>query len=128
MTTHDTGGKKQPRSRSQVCAAMAVVVLWVFAAACTNGESPEPVAVADVAVLVAFDGETCNWEGPTLIEQGAVDISVTNSAEVDFYFAGFLMREPVLSQELERRPLGTDAEVENQRAAFPDGELASAGG
>ena len=73
---------------------------------------------------MTFDGESCSWEGPTLIEQGTVDISVTNSAEVDFFFAGFLMREPALSQELERTPIGTDMEVVTQRTAFPEGEMA----
>jgi hypothetical protein len=107
-------------------AACAVIVLGIFAAACTNVARSEPEADDDVAVSVTFDGESCNWEGPTLIEQGTVDISLTNSTDVDFMFAGFLMHEPALSQELERTPIGTDMEVVTQRAAFPDGEMAFA--
>lgn len=126
MTTHNAGGNKQPRSMRLGYAAIAVIVLGIFAAACTNGERSEPVAAADAAVSVTFDGETCSWEGPTLIEQGTVDISLTNSTDLDFMFAGFLMQEPALSQELERTPIGTDMEVVTQRTAFPDGEMAFA--
>lgn len=106
------------------CAAIVVIVLGVFAAACTSDEKPEPVVTGDATVSVTFDGDTCNWEGPTLIEQGTVDISLTNSADVDVMYAGFLMQEPALSQELERVPIGTDIEVVTQRTAFPEGEMA----
>jgi hypothetical protein len=100
-------------------AAIAAIMLGIFAAACTNGEGSEPTAAADVTVSVAFDGETCSWEGPTLIEQGTVDISLTNSADVDFFLAGFLMRESALLQELERTPVGTDKEVTPSGTLLP---------
>jgi hypothetical protein len=79
------------------------------------------VAAADAAPRVVFDGASCRYAGPTLIETGVVDFTFVNTSSERFDLAGWRMPEYGLTAELERFPFGTDmAEVDQ----LPDGNLA----
>jgi len=84
-----------------IAAATAAIVLFA-------GGDDEPVAAADAAPRVVFDGDTCRWDGPTRIERGEVQITVVNTTNDPFTLSGWRLVEPAYSAELERTPLGTD--------------------
>jgi hypothetical protein len=88
--------------------AAAVLVVAVGAAAIVLNRDSGPVAAGDANPVVVFDGTTCSYEGPTSIEEGLVDFSLTNSASEVFNFATFRMLESALAQELQEHPVGTD--------------------
>ncbi len=93
------------------------MVAVVGAAILMSGD-PAPVAAADANPVVVFDGITCSYEGPTLIEEGLVEFSFENTADEAFYPIGLLVEEPALTRELELHPVGTDIESTNEK---PDG-------
>ena len=123
MATHITELVKQTHSSSRTHARVALVALLTLVTGCTNGAGAGPVAGDDAAVVVAFDGDTCSWEGPLVIEQGTVEMELANSADIDVLISAFSVGEAVLAQELERIPVGTDREV-IQLEAFPNGDRA----
>lgn len=93
--------------------AAVVIVAVVAAAILVGGESRPVAAVAavDANPAVEFDGTACSYEGPTLIEEGIVEFSMTNSADRDFAFAIIQMEEAWLSRELALFPIGSHIET-----------------
>ncbi|MDH3540592.1 MAG: hypothetical protein OEP52_11385 [Acidimicrobiia bacterium] len=113
-----------PRRRSLAFGLAAVVVIAAAAAAMVlfvAGDSNEPAAAADAAPRVVFDGASCRYAGPELIETGVVDFTFVNTSSERFDLAGWRMPESGLTAELERFPLGTDMAETDQ---LPDGNLA----
>jgi len=43
---------------------------------------------ADAAPQITFDGSTCNYMGPRLIEQGVVEFSLANTNGSEVFAAG----------------------------------------
>lgn len=85
-----------------IAAATAAVVLLV------TGDDDRPVAAADAAPRVVFDGNSCRYEGPTLIERGIIEFTWVNATSERFAVAGWRMVDPKLTAELDRFPLGAD--------------------
>lgn len=103
----------QPPKRRRIAVALgaaAVLVVVVGAAAIVLNRDSGPVAAGDAKPEVVFDGTTCSYEGPTSIEEGLVEFSLTNSASEVFDFNTIRMLESALAQELQNRPVGTDWE------------------
>ncbi|NNC91196.1 MAG: hypothetical protein HKN80_01755, partial [Acidimicrobiia bacterium] len=73
-----------------------------------TGGDDGPVAAADAAPRITFDGTSCRYNGPTLIEQGTMEVTAVNTTTQPVDVGGFLMLESRLAAELERTPLGTD--------------------
>ena len=125
MITQKQVEKRQPESPPRktrllpALATAAVLMVAVVAAAILMSRDSAPVAAADANPVVIFDGTTCSYEGPTLIEEGLVKFSFENSADEAFYPIAWLVEEPALTHELELHPVGTDIDTTNQ--AFPDG-------
>ena len=123
--------KQQPAARNTsrnvlvAVGAFAVVIVVGLAAALllTSNDAPSPIAAADAAPVIVFDGSTCTYDGPTVIEDGTVEFTLTNSADRRFEFAGWLLSGAALADELERTPVGTDMAL-TESAPMPDGELA----
>ena len=113
-----------PRSRriAATLSAAAVLIVAVVAAAILVARDSDAVAAADANAMVLFDGTTCSYEGPTLIEEGRAQFSLRNSADVAFDFTTFRMVETALSHELEEHPIGTDW-AEQADAPIPNGEM-----
>ena len=117
MITQEQDEKLQPQTPPRrkrllpALAAAAVLIAAVAATAVLVSRDSGPVAAADANPVVEFDGTACSYEGPTLIEEGVVDFSMTNTAERDFFLQGFRMEEATLSQELAAWPVGTDIET-----------------
>lgn len=102
--------------------AAAVLIVAVAAVAVLVGRDSQPVAAADANPVVEFSGTACSYEGPTLIEEGLVEFSLTDSGGEGFNWASFRMEEPALSQELAEHPVGTDW-AEPPEGPMPDGEM-----
>jgi hypothetical protein len=125
MITQEHVEKRQPEAPPRrkrlvpALAAAAVLTVAVVAAAILMSGDPGPVAAADANPVVVFDGTTCSYEGPTLIEEGVVEFSFENSADEAFYPIAWLVEEPALTHELELHPVGTDIDTTNE--ANPDG-------
>lgn len=110
--------KEQPTDRNTgrnvlvAAGAFAVVIVIGLVAALLFGNGdPSPVAAADAAPLVIFDGSTCTYDGPTRIEEGTVEFSTSNSGDVWFNLTGWRMDGDALADELDRLPVGTDMAV-----------------
>jgi hypothetical protein len=110
--------KEQPAARNTnrnvlvaVGAFAIVIVVGVVAALLINNSDSGPVAAADAAPAVVFDGTTCTYDGPTQIEEGTVEFSMTNSGDVDFALAPWLMAGTALEEELQLLPVGSDMEA-----------------
>ena len=100
-------------------AVTAVLIGAVVAAAILVRGGPVPIAATDANPVVVFDGNTCSYNGPTLIEAGLVEFSFENSAEEAFFPIAWLIEEAALAYELEVHPVGTAIDTTNQ--ASPDG-------
>jgi hypothetical protein len=97
-------------SRNLLVAAGAfavVIVVGLVAALLLNSSDPEPVAAADAAPVVTFDG-ACSYDGPTQIEEGIVQFSSINSADRPYSLIAWLLSGDALAEELEWGPVGTD--------------------
>ena len=124
--------KEQPAARNTsrnilvaVGAFAVVIVIGLVAALLINNSDSGPVAAADAAPVVVFDGSTCTYDGPTQIEEGTVEFSTSNSADVPFQLIGWLMSGDALSEELQRTPVGTDMEISlTDPSPRPAGEIA----
>lgn len=118
----------QPKSRrvGAVLSAAAILIVAIVGAAILVNGGTEPVAAADANPVVVFDGTTCSYEGPTLIEEGQVEFSVTSSADEGFNLATIRLEEPALSQQLEGGPVGTDWAT-TPDTPTPEGEMSSIG-
>jgi hypothetical protein len=107
---------RAPRRRSIVFGLAAVLVIAAAAAAIVlfvAGGGEGPVAASDAAPRVVFDGASCRYVDPALIETGTVQITFVKTSSERFDVAGWRMPESELTAELERFPLGTDtAEVD----------------
>ena len=123
--------KEQPAARNTsrnilvaVGAFAVVIVVGLIAALLINNSDSGPVAAADAAPVVVFDGSTCTYDGPTQIEEGTVEFSTSNSADVPFQLIGWFMSGDALSEELQRTPVGTDMEMSlTDPGPMPAGEL-----
>lgn len=120
--------KEQPAARNTsrnvlvaVGAFAVVIVIGLVAALLINSGNSEPVAAADAAPVVTFDGATCSYDGPTQIEEGTVQITNNNSADTPYALYGWLLSGDALADELERTPVGTDMGVTDADPA-PQGE------
>lgn len=112
-----------PPRRGLAYGLVAVVVIAVAAAAVVlfvAGGDDGPVAAADATPRVVFDGGSCRYEGPTLIETGIVEFTFVNASSQRFAAAGWRMPEAGLAAELERFPLGTDT---TELDPMPNGTL-----
>jgi hypothetical protein len=128
MITQEEVEKRQPATpprRKRLVAALgaaAVLIVAVAVVGILGGRDSAPVAAADAKPVVVFDGTACSYEGPTLIEEGLVEFSLTSSGDEGFNWSSFRMEEPALSQELAEHPVGTDwAEAPDDPT--PDGEM-----
>lgn len=65
-----------------------MIVVGLITALSINNSDAGPVAAADAAPVVVFDGSTCTYDGPTQIEEGTVEFSTSNSAELPFQLIG----------------------------------------
>ncbi len=83
-----------------------MVVVGLMTDQLVNNDDSTPVAAADAAPAVTFDGTTCSYVGPTLIEEGIVEVSMINSADVVFALSGWLMEGEALEADLQRTPIG----------------------
>jgi hypothetical protein len=99
-----------PRRRGLVFGLAAIVVLAAVGvgAYLIAADGDNPVAAADATPEIAFDGDTCRWAGPTLIETGLATFTFVNTSSAAVNAAGFNMPEFRLDDELARTPLGTD--------------------
>lgn len=131
MITEEQAKKRQstqpkPKRVAVVLGAAAILIAAVVGAAILVNGDPESVAAADANPVVVFDGTSCSYEGPTLIEEGLVEFSMTSSGDEGFNWSSFLMQEPALSQELAEHPVGTDwAEAPDDPT--PEGEMSLVG-
>ena len=91
--------------------AVVIVIGLVTTLLLTSNDEPSPVAAADAAPVVVFDGSTCTYDGPTVIEEGTVEFSTTNSGDMWLNLTGWRMSGDALAEELERTPVGTDMAV-----------------
>ena len=99
-----------------------VIVVGLVAALLINSGDSGPVAAADAAPAVVFDGTTCTYDGPTQIGEGTVEFSMANSGDVDFALAGWLMAGAALEAELQRTPVGSDMEA-GPLDPMPEGDM-----
>jgi len=126
-------GRPAPRVQSRrrfVFGLAAVLVVVAAAAAITllvTGGGDDPLAAADARPFITFDGTTCRYDGPTLIEEGTVAVTVVNTSTESMQFAGFNMPASLLDAELERTPLGTDMAL-TPTTPTPDGTMSFAVG
>lgn len=100
-----------------VAVAAAAIVLFV------GGEDDGPVAAADAAPRVVFDGNSCRYDGPTLIEQGNATLTLANTSAEPMNVSGFLMPESELAGEFAGLPLGTDMALRTD-SPMPAGRMA----
>lgn len=117
---------RPPRKRNRIAAVVTATVVMVAAVVAVawlvaDGEEAAVPAV-DAAPEVTFDGATCVYRGPGLIEQGMVEFTTVNSGSSTVGLAGWLMTEPALSAELERTPVGTDMALD-PTAPMPEGRM-----
>lgn len=111
-------------SRNILLAAGAfavVIVIGLVAALLIYNSDSGPVAAVDAAPVAVFDGTTCSYDGPTQIEEGTVEFSITNSGDTDVALAGWLMSGAALEAELQRTPVGADMDAPPD-APLPEGE------
>jgi len=120
--------KEQPAVRTTgrnilvaVGAFAVVIVVGLIAALLINNSDSGPVAAADAAPVVVFDGSTCTYDGPTQIEEGMVEFSIINTGDVDFGLGGWLMSGAALEAELQNLPVGSDMDADLEQ--MPDGDL-----
>lgn len=120
--------KEQPAARNSsrnilvaVGAFAVVIVIGLAAVLVINSGDSGPVAAADAAPVVVFDGSTCTYDGPTQIEEGAVEFSITNSGDTVVALAGWLMSGAALEAELQRTPVGANMDAPPD-APLPEGE------
>lgn len=107
-----------------VVAAAFVVVLGIVGGVLLlagDGE-PGPVAAADARPLVTCDGESCSYDGPTLITAGTVEFTLVNNGPREITLGVWTMSGSALAAELERTPVGTDMAL-GPDDPMPDGDL-----
>ncbi len=132
MITEERVGSHQPPTppkRRRIAAALgaaAVVIAAIAAVAILVGGDSKPVAAGDANPVVVFDGTSCSYEGPMLIEEGLVQFSLTSSADEGFSLSSFRMEEPALSQELAAGPVGADWALASD-TPMPDGDFTFVG-
>jgi hypothetical protein len=101
-----------PRRRVAVVAFVAVLVVvgavfGIVAFVSDGGE--DAVAAADARPLITFDGESCTYNGPSVIEQGSVDFTFVNTSNERAVLVGWrFIDESSLAAELEKLPVGGD--------------------
>lgn len=105
-----------------VGAFAVVLAVGLVAALFMSNRDLGPVAAADAAPVVVFDGDTCTYDGPTEIEEGTVEFSITNSADIEFALGGWLVGAATLEAQLEITPVGADAYA-GPDVAPPEGDL-----
>ncbi len=98
------------RRRRLVAAAGAAVVLIaaIAAVALVAGGGTTVVAAEEADPVMTFDGSVCIYSGPELIEEGMVEFSMTNSADVEVVFARLEVGESDLREELDAFPVGSE--------------------
>jgi hypothetical protein len=111
--------KPTPPRRKRLAAALgaaAVLIAAIAAVAILVNGGSVPVAAADANPVVVFDGTSCSYEGPTRIEEGSVEFTMTNSGTESFGFVSWRMAvDPqALEYELERTPIGTDMDARGE--------------
>jgi hypothetical protein len=89
-------------------AALVLIGGAVGIAMLISDDGSGPAAAAEATPKVTFDGATCTYEGPNLIQMGTVEFTLTNEAESAFGTAVFRLEEPAFGAELERVPVGSD--------------------
>jgi hypothetical protein len=108
VSTHTASPPTKRRAFAAAGAIAAVVAIGLVAALLLNSDDSQPVAAADATPEMTFDGTTCSYEGPALIEEGLVDFSLTNTAAEAVAIAGWLVEGSALEAQLQRAPIGTD--------------------
>ena len=114
-----------PPKRRRLAAALgaaAVLIAAIAAVAILVNGGSGPVAAADAEPVVVFDGASCSYEGPGLIEEGAVNWSFANSAEETFYMYGWFIEEQNLENELAAHPIGADIDTDPDEGT-PNGTI-----
>ena len=99
------GRNRRPRLALAAATLLAIVAATVFL---VYGGDEGPIAAEEAELVATFDGETCDFNGPLLIEQGTVDFSLINRSTVDFGLTGWLLSIDELEHELARNPIGSD--------------------
>ena len=70
-----------------------------------------------------FNGTACSYEGPTLIEEGMVEFSLSNAGDEGVAFALLRVDEAALSEELSDAPVGGDWAITDQTPAVTFGNM-----
>ena len=104
--THLTHARKR-RALGLAAILVAAGVAAVMVMFITGGDDG-PVAAADAAPRVVFDGDNCRYEGPAVIEAGSAEFTMVNASTEKFDVAGWRMPAARLDAELERFPLGAN--------------------
>jgi hypothetical protein len=118
--------KAPPRRRSLALGLAAVLVVAVAAAAIVwfvAGGDEGAVAAGDARPEVVFDGESCRYNGPTLIEQGNTSLLLVNSSAQAVTATGFNVPASELTAELALAPLGSEMAL-SADAPMPAGTTA----
>ena len=95
----------------------AVVGIIVLA----TGGDDGPVAAAEAAPQIIFDGDNCVYEGPTLIEEGIAEVTLVNTGWQSVLGVMIPLPESLLAAELEVQPLGTERSLGLSQNAGPPG-------
>jgi hypothetical protein len=117
---------KAPPRRSLALGLAAVLVVAVAAAAIVwfvAGGDEGAVAAGNARPEVVFDGESCRYNGPTLIEQGNTSLLLTNTSSDAVSAIGFNIPTSELTAELAAAPLGSDMSL-SADAPMPAGTTA----
>lgn len=107
-----TTASKLPWWRRAVASTMArsaVIVLggWLLVS-CSDGA----VAAENANPEVVFDGTTCIYDGPTMIEHGGIEFTLINESAIPMQTAALLYDDPAdYRAALDSLPVGTDADV-----------------
>ena len=117
---------KAPPRRSLALGLAAVLVVALAAAAIVwfvAGGDERAVAAENARPEVVFDGESCRYNGPTLIEQGNTTLLLSNTSSDAVSATGFNVPASELTAELAAAPLGSDMAL-SADAPMPAGTTA----
>jgi hypothetical protein len=105
--THPAPRPPRRRNLAAAVAVVAVIAVALVATVLVTGDDG-PVAAADANPIITFDGTSCTYDGPTLIEEGEITFRFNNSSTETLLFYGWLIGGQALESALEQMPIGTD--------------------
>lgn len=88
--------------------AVVIILGSVLLVSCGDGA----VAAENANPEVVFDGTTCIYDGPTVIERGGIEFTLINESAIPMQTAALLYDDPAdYRAALDSLPVGTDADV-----------------